>query len=244
MRVLIFFVASCIATACGSNQTATPTVQKEAPATAGPVAQSPETPHPLLGNWVGYLGENRLNVQLHSISGKSVKGRSVAAGNYREVDGTIEETAEGYRLQLKEPGTDKYDGTFDITIKKAGMVCEGKWVPFDKTLQAKPFTLSQKEFFYKPNAGPFSDASERLLTEEDVANYIKPDLRLMRNSIYARHGYSFKMKDMRREFDKQDWYMPMSTDVRNELTEIEKKNEVLIKRYEKYAAEFYDSYGR
>jgi hypothetical protein len=52
------------------------------------------------------------------------------------------------------------------------------------------------------------------------------------------------MKDIRGEFDHEDWYVPVSTDVRNDLTAIEKKNEALIKRYEKYAAEYYDDFGR
>jgi YARHG domain len=244
MRQLIFLGYICLLAACGNNQAAKPEAEKrETPAPATNTATETAV-HPIAGNWVGYLGDNRLNVQIQTVTGKQVNGRSVAAGNFRAVTGTIEETPEGYKLQLKEPGDDKYDGEFTITIKKSGMVCEGNWQPFDKGLKAKPFTLAKKEFAYQPGAGLYPEASERLLKEEDVANYIKSDLRLMRNSIYARHGYSFKMKDMRNEFDKQDWYMPMSTDVRNNLTEIEKKNEALIKRYEKYAAEFYDDFGR
>jgi hypothetical protein len=224
--IFLFFIAA--AAACTS-----------ATAETTPAAQSP-----LVGNWVGFLGDNRLNVQIRQVNGQQVTGRSVAAGNFREITGAMEETAEGYKLRLKEPGDDKYDGEFTITIKKNGMICEGNWQPFDKALAAKQFTLSKKEFVYKPDAGTFPEASQRELKEEDVANYVKPELRLMRNSIYARHGYSFKMKDMRNEFDRQEWYMPMNTDVRAELTAIEKKNEALIKRFEKYAAEFYDDFGR
>jgi hypothetical protein len=66
----------------------------------------------------------------------------------------------------------------------------------------------------------------------------------MRNEIYARHGYSFKMKEVRRYFDQQDWYMPISTDVRTQLSTVEVKNEKIIKNFEKYAEESYDDYGR
>ncbi len=38
--------------------------------------------------------------------------------------------------------------------------------------------------------------------------------------------------------------MHISTDVRNELTELEKKNIDLIKRYEEHAEKYYDEYGR
>lgn len=232
--------------ACGNNQSAKPAGDMPEKS-AGAIVPAPGeavAAHPLEGNWVGYLGQNRLNVQLLSIKGQQVSGKSVAAGNERPITGQLTETAEGYQLTLKEPGDNKYDGEFSISIQKKGMLCQGNWQPYDKSLQAKPFTLARKEFVYNPGAGMYAEASERLLTEDDVANYIKADLRLMRNSIYARHGYSFKMKDIRQEFDREDWYVPMSTDVRNQLTEIEKKNEALIKRYEKYAANFYDDFGR
>ncbi len=200
--------------------------------------------HPVLGFWIGFLGDNKININLQQVNGKEIVGKSIAAGNYRDIKGTIEESADAFKIRMMEPGDDKYDGTFDFTIKKAGMVCSGSWVPNDKTLKEKVFTCSKKEFIYQPDAGLFPEASQKLLTAEDLENLIKSDLRMMRNAIYARHGYSFKMKDVRSEYDREDWYIPVSTDVRNELTAIEKKNEVLIKRYEKYAAEYYDDFGR
>ena len=66
-----------------------------------------------------------------------------------------------------------------------------------------------------------------------------------RNSIYARHGYSFKNRKMRYFFDNYiDWYMPVNTDIRNSLTDIEKRNIELLKRYEEHAENYYDEYGR
>ena len=66
----------------------------------------------------------------------------------------------------------------------------------------------------------------------------------MRNEIFARHGYCFKKKDMRNMFELLDWYVPNTVDIKNFLTEIEKKNISLIKRYEEYADEYGDDYGR
>lgn len=88
------------------------------------------------------------------------------------------------------------------------------------------------------------NASNTLLNEEDIANFSKGDLQVLRNSIFARHGYSFKTKKMRYIFDNIEWYIPVSTDVRNELTEIEEKNIELIKRFEEHAERYYDSFGR
>ena len=90
----------------------------------------------------------------------------------------------------------------------------------------------------------YPQSSSRALTEKDVENLKNEELRMMRNEIYARHGYSFKLADMREHFDKQDWYMPMAIDITSKLTKVEKENAALIKRYEKYSAEFYDGFGR
>ena len=57
-------------------------------------------------------------------------------------------------------------------------------------------------------------------------------LKLMRNSIYARHGYRFKMERFSSFFNHYDWYSPLKDDVANELSEIEKYNVNLIKSHE------------
>jgi YARHG domain len=103
--------------------------------------------------------------------------------------------------------------------------------------------LTRKNFAYNTQAGKYPESSARLLTSDDVNNLYKEDLRRMRNEIYARHGYAFKLREVRGWFDEEDWYMPISTDVRNKLTSIEKQNEQLIKHFEKYA-DTYDDFGR
>ena len=50
---------------------------------------------------------------------------------------------------------------------------------------------------------------------------------------------------MRYVFDNNiEWYMPFSTDIRGQLTRLEKENIALIKRYEQHAEAYYDSFGR
>lgn len=88
------------------------------------------------------------------------------------------------------------------------------------------------------------NASADVITKVQAANLKKADLFVLRNAIYARHGYSFKKPQLRMYFDQQSWYIPVSTDVRNELTGVEKKNIALLMRYEKNAKEYYDVFGR
>lgn len=88
------------------------------------------------------------------------------------------------------------------------------------------------------------NASLQLLTKKDIENMYKADLEFLRNTIYARHGYSFKNRKMRYLFAHFEQYIPITTDVRHKLTTLEKKNIALIKRYENHAEIYYDQYGR
>ena len=88
------------------------------------------------------------------------------------------------------------------------------------------------------------NASVQKLTSKQISNMTKADLFILRNAIYARHGYSFKNQQLHAYFDKQPWYIPISTNVKQYLTEIEKANIELLLRYEKNAKEYYDVFGR
>ncbi len=77
--------------------------------------------------------------------------------------------------------------------------------------------------------GRFPEASLRLLTDDEVAGKSEADLKLMRNEIYARHGMIFPPGDMHDYFATQRWYLPTTTSVTSQLTEIERSNILLIK---------------
>lgn len=199
----------------------------------------------IMGTYTGMFGKNKITIAIQELAadGKA-KGYSVVSGNERPFKGSYEKKEDGYILKVSEPGDDPYDGTFEFVVFPATQKLTGKWTPNNTKLELKNYTLDKRTFQYKTDVGQYPEASQRLINEDEVLHMIKSELRMMRNEMYARHGYCFKMKDMRAFFDTQDWYMPVSTDVRNQLTEIEKKNEKMIQRYEKYAAEYYDSFGR
>lgn len=89
------------------------------------------------------------------------------------------------------------------------------------------------------------NASTNKLNKKDIENLYKGDLEIIRNAIYARHGYSFRNRRMRYMFDNfVSWYVPVSIDVRAELTELEKENIALLKRYEDHAGKYYDEFSR
>ncbi len=80
--------------------------------------------------------------------------------------------------------------------------------------------------------GNYPMTSLRSLTSSDLTGKSKWELKIMRNEIFARHGYLFKTQDMKSYFESQSWYHGQFTDVSSMLTELEKQNISLIKEYE------------
>jgi hypothetical protein len=88
------------------------------------------------------------------------------------------------------------------------------------------------------------NASNTELTTEMLDNLYITDIEIIRNAIYARHGYSFSDKKMRYIFDNMFWYIPLFTNVDDKLTTLEINNIDLLERYEEYFEEYYDDFGR
>lgn len=123
----------------------------------------------------------------------------------------------------------------------------------------KPLMLARTDFKYDAKAGEIGgfrqknadgylelkkDPSADLLTTADVENLTKPELSILRNLIFARHGYTFSSAAFRNYFERNEWYIPYKKDIRSDLTDLEKKNADKLKSYEKYAADTYDEFGR
>lgn len=83
--------------------------------------------------------------------------------------------------------------------------------------------------------GLYAFASERLLTDSEIEGYSKDDLKIMRNEIFARHGFIFKTDDMKNYFSTQSWYKPEFADVTNKISALEKSNIETIKKREPFA---------
>lgn len=198
------------------------------------------------GSWFGSFGDNKINLTISSISGNTIKGHSVCAGNFREVTGTVSEKSTGiYTGTLNEPGTDPYDGKFEFELNTTTNQLSGSWTPFKASgNKAKDFVLTKRDFQYSANTGDHPETSTRLLKHSEVENLNADQLAQLRCEIYARHGYSFKDKKMRALFEPKEWYMPMSVDIRDQLTDVEARNIDLIYRYEDYFNENYGEYGR
>lgn len=70
----------------------------------------------------------------------------------------------------------------------------------------------------------YPQASIVLLKEKDIASLPKESLDLMRNEIFAAHGYAFKTTKWRSYFDSKDWYLAKHDNVDQLLNPIELQN--------------------
>jgi hypothetical protein len=218
---------------------------------------------------------NKITICIDSLNENTLFGHSIVAGNKRPFAGAFRKSNDNYSIIAKEPGDNKYDGVFEFTVSRSDNKLTGKWKSNDQKLKVteREYELESRAYKYDPSLelpedlldemleGTYNEktnkgegvskdvlkknASTTLLTSADVENMYKGDLEVLRNSIYARHGYSFKNPRMRTLFDNTvEWYMPVATDVTALLTDVEKKNIELIKRYEKHATKYYDAFGR
>ena len=208
---------------------------------ASPVAG----PDAVLGTYVGAFGSHRMTVCLQNVVGdNTLNGYSIVAGNERAFSGSLAFKGFTCEINAREPGDHPQDGVFDFVWHQENRHLTGTWTPKDAKLKTETFDLARRDYKYNPKVGQHPEASTRVLKTADVENLRPEDLRIMRNEIYARHGYTFRIKDMREHFDEQDWYMPISFNVSTQLTPLEQRNEVLIKKYENYGADHYDAFGR
>ncbi|WP_145859514.1 YARHG domain-containing protein [Pedobacter suwonensis] len=261
----------------------------------------PEIHKELYGFWVGnfysedeleYDGDmidalKKLNINIKKITKDTVIAQCIVSGNSRPLLGKLSNQGGKITIMLGEPGGDKEDGKFEITL--IGDTLIGKWKAYKTELKLpeRMFKLTKKAFVYNanlmlPTESNYVDwskckmipkvdtaedgkidtlegnafyrsasdqifkinASTTLLKEEDLKNLRKLDLQIIKNTIFARHGYAFKKQTFRNFFDPVEWYVPVKNNVDNDLTPLENKNIKLLDRFTKYAEDNYDAFGR
>jgi hypothetical protein len=72
----------------------------------------------------------------------------------------------------------------------------------------------------------------RPLTSADLEGRTADELRILRNEIYARHGYVFKSEELAVRFKKESWYRETPAFNPASLTGVEKANVALLKKTE------------
>lgn len=70
----------------------------------------------------------------------------------------------------------------------------------------------------------FPGVSYRIYNQEELKALDRNELDIMRNEIFADHGYIFKTEKWQEYFKEKDWYNPRYEDVSDKLSVIEKIN--------------------
>ena len=79
----------------------------------------------------------------------------------------------------------------------------------------------------------YSWLSERYATNEDIKGCDSHQIRILRNSIFARHGRKFKDPSLREYFSSKSWYKPSRDEVPpKELNKYETANIQFLKKHE------------
>lgn len=79
----------------------------------------------------------------------------------------------------------------------------------------------------------FDWVTKRKLDRSDLAGLSSKQMRLLRNSIYAIHGYVFRSDDLADYFGQFNWYVPITSDITpNDFNSYERYNVQFIKKFE------------
>lgn len=242
---LILFTFTIFIFSCNDNSSK----KNEANSTIENETKTSFTNQDICGSYVGVFGEdpldNKIRLLISKVEENTIEGRTIVGGNDRPFSGSIKKENNLFLITASEPGDNKYDGAFEFQIdENKPEELNGTWTPFKKTVSVKKYSLNKKSFTYNPQVGQYPQTSTSVLATSDVENLDKQTLSYMRNEIFARHGFCFRKKDIRMMFELEDWYVPNTVDIKNYLTDIEIKNIKLIQRYEKYAVDYGDDFGR
>jgi hypothetical protein len=122
-----------------------------------------------------------------------------------------------------------------LALFKAKKDANDDWEQGVKIMSLKK--LAALDLSGKPELkGTFTFASTQILFHDILKYFDAGQLRLMRNEIFARHGYAFKSADLKTYFSAQDWYKPQFNPVDDQLTDLERLNIRLIESYSELKA--------
>ncbi|MCQ2974017.1 MAG: YARHG domain-containing protein [Bacteroidales bacterium] len=100
---------------------------------------------------------------------------------------------------------------------------------YEKTTLYKKLSKKEQESSTKTGRWVYTQHSPVIGT---TGYFSKDLLRIMRNEIYARHGYVFNSADLKEYFGKMSWYHPVSNNSSVKLSELETLNINIIKKSE------------
>jgi len=145
MRSILILCIACIGlygTACQQNKAASHAVVKQDSLL---LYEVPVTSDNVTGTYKGDFKGSPIAIHRQYLAGKRICGYNVHKGLRRNISGSIVlENGSQLHLVMQEPGTNEFDGTFDMWLDSATGKISGKWTPMSgKEQAAAKFTLSK-----------------------------------------------------------------------------------------------------
>lgn len=91
----------------------------------------------------------------------------------------------------------------------------------------------QESDYFDINNEYFFPSDRQLITTEHLQFLTKDEVALLRNEIYARHGYIFNSDKYSKYFSSKSWYVPNPYFDESMFNDIERINKTTIVEYEK-----------
>lgn len=101
-----------------------------------------------------------------------------------------------------------------------------------KLLDSNKRQIAKLSKTYPTDRERYPFTATQIVDPDDLLDVPAQELKIMRNEIYARHGYTFSTAAMKNHFSAQSWYKATKTNVDADLSEIEKYNIQFIKSRE------------
>ena len=138
---------------------------------------------------------NKINVSIDKIEGDVIYGHSVVAGNDRPFQGTFDPS--GAEIEVKEPGDDKYDGTFVLTFNAERTSISGTWTANDPKLKVtnRIFELEKKNIEYNKDLDLPKSISWEFLYDNDGMNDYEGEM--LTNDVMAFNASNTVLKKNR-----------------------------------------------
>lgn len=102
--------------------------------------------------------------------------------------------------------------------------------PSQTTTTSEETTVSEYGYF---SVEDYDWVSYEYITASDIRNLTDEQVDLLRNYIYAKHGYIFKSDYYYRYFSQFRWYRPRYRNVDDMLNKYEKKNVLFLRQWTK-----------
>lgn len=147
MKLLVtgsfFTLCLLIAASCGndsSSKTPSGTADGDTLAYVDPGTFDFDT---ICGIYSGKFGNNELRLVINFASEGHAVGYNIVKGLQRNICGKVKLLPETVEMELAEPGDDKNDGVFKLSMNRSTLQFTGTWTPNDKKLKPRTFTLDR-----------------------------------------------------------------------------------------------------